>query len=94
MKRLLGICISMQMTFVLLFFTGITPKLNSYVGATIYLIIGFASLVISLYLAGKKFLLGISFIVFIFSLLIICFTFSFISCLKPGCRRKSLCLNR
>ncbi|MBT2617665.1 MULTISPECIES: hypothetical protein [unclassified Bacillus (in: firmicutes)] len=45
MKRLLGICISMQMTFVLLFFTGITPKLNSYVGA-----------------------------VFIFSLLIICFT--------------------
>jgi hypothetical protein len=49
-------------------------KLNSYVGATIYLIIGFASLVISLYLAGKKFLLGISFIAFIFSLLIICFT--------------------
>ncbi|MCM3169295.1 hypothetical protein [Peribacillus frigoritolerans] len=42
--------------------------------ATIYLIIGFASLVISLYLAGKKFLLGISFIAFIFSLLIICFT--------------------
>ncbi|MCR8869375.1 hypothetical protein [Peribacillus frigoritolerans] len=64
MKRLLGICISMQMTFVLLFITGITPKLNSYVGATIYLIIGFASLVISLYLAGKKFLLGISFIAF------------------------------
>lgn len=74
MKRLLGICVSMQMTFVLLFITGITPKLNSYVGATIYLIIGFASLVISLYLAGKKFLLGISFIAFIFSLLIICFT--------------------
>ena len=40
MKGLLGICISMQMTFVLLFITGITPKLNSYVGATIYLIIG------------------------------------------------------
>lgn len=74
MKRLLGICISMQMTFVLLFITGITPKLNSYVGASIYLIIGFASLVISLYLTGKKFLLGISFSAFTFSLIIICFT--------------------
>ncbi|MDM5292859.1 hypothetical protein QUF81_06550 [Peribacillus simplex] len=74
MKRLLGICISLQMTFVLLFITGILPKLNSYVGACIYLIIGFASLMISLYLAGKKFLLGISVIAIIFSVLIICFT--------------------
>ncbi|MDP1419543.1 hypothetical protein Q8G35_14130 [Peribacillus simplex] len=53
MKLLLGICISLQMTFVLLFIPGITPTLYSYVGASIYLIIGFASLVISLYLAGK-----------------------------------------
>ncbi|AMM94782.1 hypothetical protein UP17_21830 [Peribacillus simplex] len=74
MKRLFGICISLQMTFVLLFITGILPKLNSYVGACIYLIIGFASLMISLYLAGKKFLLGISVIAIIFSVLIICFT--------------------
>ncbi|SNT08852.1 hypothetical protein SAMN05444672_106116 [Bacillus sp. OK838] len=74
MKRLLGICISLQMIFVLLFITGILPKLNSYVGACIYLIIGFASLMISLYLAGKKFLLGISVIAIIFSVLIICFT--------------------
>ncbi|MBR8643989.1 hypothetical protein KEH51_02295 [[Brevibacterium] frigoritolerans] len=88
MKGLLGICISMQMTFVLLFITGITPKLNSYVGATIYLIIGFASLVISLYLAGKKFSWAFRLLHSSFPCLSFVSPFSFISCLKPGCRRK------
>ena len=87
MKLLLRICISLQMTFVLLFITGITPKLNSYAGASIYLIIGFTSLVISLYLAGKKFLLGISFIAIIFSLLIICITIFIYFLPEAGCRR-------
>ncbi|KWW17529.1 MULTISPECIES: hypothetical protein [Bacillaceae] len=74
MKRLLALCISLQIAFVLLYITGILPELNAYAGAIVCLIIGFASMVLSLYSAGKKFSLGVSFLAFIFSLFIICFT--------------------
>ncbi|MFJ7755401.1 hypothetical protein ACQKGI_20875 [Peribacillus muralis] len=74
MKRLLGICIFLQIAFILLYLTGILPALNAYVGAILCLTIGCAGFLISLYLSGKKYSLGISYGAFIFSLFIICFT--------------------
>ncbi len=61
MERQLALCISLQITLNLLYIAGTLPEFNAYVGAIICLNIGCVSLVISLYLIGRKYSLGISF---------------------------------